>query len=67
MMTPRKMQQTAAAAALLWMAGCMNAEAQLRINELMQSNIDCLMDNMREFPDSWVELYNSSDAAVKLD
>lgn len=67
MMTPRKMQQTAAAAVLLWMAGCMNAEAQLRINELMQSNIDCLMDNMREFPDSWVELYNSSDAAVKLD
>ncbi|MCC8114070.1 MAG: CotH kinase family protein [Bacteroidales bacterium] len=28
------------------------------INELMQSNIDCIMDDLNEFPDSWVELYN---------
>lgn len=34
------------------------AEAQLIINELMQSNIDCIMDDLNEFPDSWVELYN---------
>ena len=26
------------------------------INELMQSNIDCYMDDMKEFPESWVEL-----------
>lgn len=34
------------------------ASAQLIINELMQSNIDCIMDDFNEFPDSWVELYN---------
>lgn len=32
--------------------------ANLVINELMQSNIDCIMDDLNEFPDSWVELYN---------
>jgi len=31
---------------------------KLVINELMQSNIDCIMDDLNEFPDSWVELYN---------
>ena len=40
--------------------------AQLQINELMQSNIDCIMDDMNEFPDSWVELYNSGAGAVNL-
>ena len=39
----------------------------LSINEIMQSNIDCIMDDLNEFPDSWVELYNSSDDIVKLD
>ena len=44
--------------------GCgLTANAQLVINELMQSNIDCLMDDLKEFPDSWVELYNPSDFA----
>ena len=32
------------------------SHAQLIINELMQSNIDCVMDDINEFPDSWVEL-----------
>lgn len=33
--------------------GCgLTANAQLVINELMQSNIDCLMDDLKEFPDS---------------
>ena len=36
------------------------------INELMQSNIDCVMDDINEFPDSWVELYNPTDAAINL-
>lgn len=40
--------------------------AQLQINELMQSNIDCILDDMNEFPDSWVELYNTGAAAVNL-
>ena len=31
---------------------------QVLINEVMQSNIDCTMDDINEFPDSWVELYN---------
>ena len=38
----------------------------LLINELMQSNIDCIMDDQNEFPDSWVELYNGSEATVNL-
>ena len=29
----------------------------LVINELMQSNVDCIMDDLNDFPDSWVELY----------
>ena len=41
-------------------------KAQIVINELMQSNIDCIMDDLNEFPDSWVELYNSSSSPVKM-
>lgn len=40
--------------------------AQLVINELMQSNIDCIMDDLNEFPDSWVELFNTDTIAVNL-
>lgn len=39
----------------------------LIINELMQSNVDAFMDKeTREFPDSWVELYNNSSVPVSL-
>ena len=38
----------------------------LIINELMQSNIDCITDNLNEFPDSWVEIYNPGDFARNL-
>jgi len=38
---------------------CISSKSQIVINELMQSNIDCIMDNLNEFPDSWVELYNA--------
>ena len=41
-------------------------KGQLKISELMQSNIDCLMDDLNDFPDSWVELYNSGATAVSL-
>ena len=45
----------------------LSTQAQnLVINELMQSNIECIMDDMKEFPDSWVELYNPTDAAINL-
>jgi hypothetical protein len=51
-------------------AAAVNIQAQqeqsLIINELMQSNIECIMDDMKEFPDSWVELYNPTDAAINL-
>ena len=38
----------------------------LVINEVMQSNIDCYMDDLVDFPDSWVELYNPTDADINL-
>jgi hypothetical protein len=41
-------------------------KGQLHINELMQSNIDCTMDDLNDFPDSWVELYNSGATPVNL-
>lgn len=41
-------------------------EAQMVINEIMQSNIDCMMDDLNEFPDSWVELYNADRNAQNL-
>ena len=52
--------------ALLLTAGTCGANAQLIINELMQSNVECYMDDINEFPDSWVELYNSGNEAVNL-
>lgn len=38
----------------------------VRINEIMQSNIDMIMDDLNDFPDSWVEIINTSDTAVNL-
>ena len=43
-----------------------NASAKVWINEFMQSNVGCLMDDRIEFPDSWVELYNDSDSPVSI-
>ena len=40
--------------------------AQIVINELMQSNIDCIMDDLNDFPDSWVELYNTGNTGINL-
>ena len=44
----------------------MSANAQLVINEIMQSNVECIMDDIKEFPDSWVELYNTTAEPVSL-
>jgi hypothetical protein len=54
-------------AAMLLVVTAISANAQLVINELMQSNVECFFDNVtKEFPDSWVELYNSGTATVYL-
>ena len=42
------------------------SDCRLVINELMQSNIDCWMDDLNEFSDSWVELCNTGTADVNL-
>ena len=42
----------------------LNVSAKVWINELMQSNIDELIDDLQEFPDSWIELYNDSDESI---
>lgn len=41
------------------------SSGQLIINEIMQSNIDCLFVD-KEFPDSWVEVYNAGDKEIAL-
>ena len=50
----------------MMIAASTTAKAQLVINELMQSNVEYMMDDIKEFPDSWVELYNKGTEAVNL-
>jgi len=45
---------------------CHHSSAKIWINEFMQSNIDCVVDDRNEYPDSWVELYNDSDEPVDI-
>ena len=47
---------------MIWSGRAQN----LIINELMQSNVDCIMDDLNDFPDSWVELYNPTDDSINL-
>lgn len=42
-----------------------NESGHLVINEIMQSNVDCLMVE-HDFPDSWVELYNPTGKAINI-
>lgn len=51
---------------ILGMMVMQSASAEVVINEIMQSNIDCIMDDLNEFPDSWVELYNAGSTSVNL-
>lgn len=46
--------------------GSAEMSAQVVINEIMQSNVDCITDDLNEFPDSWVELYNAGTESVNL-
>ncbi len=41
-------------------------DGALVINELMQSNIDGVMDDLKDYPDSWVELYNGATTGALL-
>jgi hypothetical protein len=45
---------------------CQSLSAKIWINEFMQSNIDKVRDDLQEFPDSWVELYNDSNQEVDM-
>jgi len=51
---------------LLWCLLSTPLSAKIWINELMQSNIDLVRDDLQEFPDSWIELYNDSDQPVNI-
>lgn len=51
---------------LLFSFCILDSNGQLIINEIMQSNVDCITDDKNEFPDSWVELYNSSKSTINL-
>ena len=51
---------------LLWGLFSPSLSAKVWINELMQSNIDLVRDDLHEFPDSWIELYNDSDQPVNI-
>jgi len=51
---------------LFWIIIPSVSSARVFINELMQSNIDIVRDDLQEFPDSWIELYNDSDQTVNI-
>jgi len=52
---------------VLFMASLFStSRAQVFINEIMQSNVDGVMDDLNEFPDSWVELYNGGTSSITL-
>lgn len=59
------MKKTLLSAILLCV--CPVMKAQLVINEMMQSNVDCIIDDLNEFPDSWVELYNPTSQDINLE
>lgn len=42
------------------------AAGDLRITELMQSNVTGYFDDTKNYTDSWVELYNAGDETVNL-
>lgn len=44
-----------------------SAQDDLMITEIMQSDIDCYVDDTHEFADSWVELYNPTSEMIYLE
>ena len=51
---------------LLWNFSPAFLSAKIWINEFMQSNINLVRDDLQEFPDSWIELFNDSDEEVTI-
>ena len=51
---------------LFWIFVPKFSYAKIWINELMQSNIDVVRDDLQEFPDSWIELFNDSDQTINI-
>lgn len=45
---------------------CKVKAEDLIINEIMQSNIDTMVDDIHEYPDSWVEIYNPTNERIDL-
>ena len=46
---------------------CHSVSAQsLLFNEVMHSNIDGIMDDLNDFPDSWVEIYNADTVDINI-
>ena len=50
----------------LWIFPPSFLSAKVWINEFMQSNIDIVRDDLQEFPDSWIELYNDSEEEINI-
>lgn len=44
----------------------LSAQDKVFINELMPSNVNGIMDDRYNFPDSWVELYNAGDKDIDI-
>lgn len=63
--TPNFLKNSCLAAFII--LGIKSASADLIINEVMQSNIDFIVDDFHDFPDSWVELYNPTDKMIYFD
>lgn len=51
---------------LLFLLSSTFIHSQVVISEIMQSNVDCIMDDKNEFPDSWIELYNTTTTPIDL-
>ena len=41
-------------------------KSQLFINEVMPSNVSVRIDDLYDFPDSWIELYNSGTETINI-
>ena len=54
------------ALSLIFIFNLSTIRAQIVINEIMQSNLNIIMDDLNDYPDSWVELYNAGNSSVNL-